>query len=195
MIFLTGHRASGKTTVGKILSDLNFWMLDTGPYWRSLRESEYPSLDVDLYFERKRIQTGDPNWEDNHLAHKIKEDYAREYRTKQDIVVSGYRSLVEATHLSNLVGNDIFPNRRTQIWYVDCPFNISLARYLNRDGVNASRDQLLTQYEYEYAKGIKDMESVSDIRLDNSKGEDYLRAQVLNYLSIEGYVTSKERTL
>ncbi len=59
MIFLTGHRASGKTTVGKIFSDLNFWVLDTGPYWRILRDKEYPGLDVDLFFDLKRKQTGD----------------------------------------------------------------------------------------------------------------------------------------
>lgn len=194
MIFLTGHRASGKTTVGKILSELNFWVLDTGPYWRSLRDQEHPGLDVDLFFDLKRKQTDDPDWEDNHLANKLKEEYRGEQRTTQDLVVLGYRSLVEARHLASLIENEVFPHRPTRIWYVDCPFDIALKRYIDRDGDNASEARLLTQYEYEFSKGIKEMKEAANVIIDNSAGPEKLRDQTITYLQTEGYsMHNKER--
>lgn len=178
MIFVTGHRASGKTTVGTILTNHNFWLFDSGPYWRSLRDQYYPWLDVDDFFQVIREQTGIEDWEDQHLAEHIKSLYVQGYASKKDLVISGYRSLLDAKKLTSLIEDEVFPQHPMSIWYIDAPFSIALQRYMDRDGDQASLDKLVRQYEYEQQKGLDDMRNAADVIINNTGNMEDLINQV-----------------
>ncbi len=178
MIFLSGRRSSGKTTAGKILVQKGFWFFDTGPFWRTLRDNEYPDIDVEDYFELKRSESGLPDWEDQLLARKLIEEYNATGSTKKDLIVSGYRSFEELKYLIGKTEGILFPNRPIQIWYIECPFDVAYQRYKEREGQTASKEDLMSQYQYEDRKGIAELRANANRIIFNGTNIEYLEKQI-----------------
>jgi len=175
MILLTGLRATGKTTVCKILQEEDYWYFDTGPFWRSFRDKVAPDMNVGELHFKMRDYFKDERWEDNFLATILEGMYKDEMHTKKDLIISGYRNVEEALHLTKQIENKVFPERKTSIWYVHAPVEVAFSRYKEREGDHVKIEDLIAHHENERQRGAENFKEIADVIIDNSVGEESLR--------------------
>lgn len=187
MLFITGHRAVGKSAVGKLLEEHNYWFFDVGPFWRNLRDKNDPLLPAEVYANRMT---------DDYLATYIAEQYRNSYAGSLDIAIGGYRSLPEINYLASRLDGVIYPQRQTNILYIDCPFEQALVRYQKREKIVDGREQLVKHYQYELAQGLGEIASASTFHLNNNNGLERLGLEVsilVNHIQKNGYFLGKEK--
>jgi dephospho-CoA kinase len=178
MILLSGYSASGKSTVGNILENEGFWLVDSGPYWRKIMDVVAPDMNQGEFHFMMRDYTGDPSWEDNALAALIRNTYERGMHTKRDLVLAGYRNVDEANFVASKLEGKVFPEHRKSIMFVKAPLEISLQRYQSREGLSISREEFELYREDEKVRGIEEFRNAADIIIENTGNETELETSV-----------------
>lgn len=177
MILLCGLRATGKTTVCRLLEEEGFWCFDTGPFWRSFREFVAPGMKVGELHFKMREYTGDPHWEDNFLSAVIRNGYEHYMKNKKDLVLSGYRNVEEALYIASRL-EGIYPGRTTSMLYIQAPMEITIERYKKREGLSARIEDLIARHEDERQRGVERFRDIAHFVIDNSYDQETLKLNV-----------------
>lgn len=193
MIFLSGHRASGKSTTADILKDKGFWILDVGPFWRSVRDKTDPTIKSTKVFREKLREThNNPYYDQDYLSDYIINQYTS-HLDKKDIVICGYRNPEESIYLESKLKNQIFPDKPTSIWYIESTLEASYQRFINREGdtrIDFEKFKLTLKSENEM--GVEGFKKIATLIINNDSDIDHLKDKVGEILSEDGmYVKEK----
>ena len=194
MIFLSGHRASGKSTTADILKDKGLWILDVGPFWRSTRDKTDPAIKSTKVFREKLREThNNPYYDQDYLSDYIINQYSN-HLDKKDIVICGYRNPEEALYLESKLKNQIFPNRSTSVWYIESTPEESYQRFADREGsTRIDFEEFKLTLKSENEMGVEGFREIASLIINNDSDVDHLKDKVGEILR-EGDMYAKEKT-
>lgn len=170
MIFLSGQKASGKSTVAKIFSNEGFFVLDQGPFWKEVIKDYRPEgMIAGDFFKYLKSIKGDDKWDDNVIIDLISNFYKFNKEKYKDIVIAGYRSFNGITYLKSQWEGKIYPERDIKIIYLDSDLNTTLSRFNRRENLNIDEVKLKEMYQSEIDRGVLIIREVADFSINTSE--------------------------
>lgn len=156
MIFLVGPHGSGKTELGKRVSENGFHYLDLGPIVRNYYAKSTEFSNIGEWVDAGEKVLG-INFADYLLANEVLQYVYKNNVDLEKLVISGNRQLIGIMFLVNFFSE--FKGKKVDysITYIDAPVETLLERYNKRDGKN------LTMEEFK-AKFAKEDETLNEIR-------------------------------
>lgn len=170
MIFLSGQKASGKSTVAKIFSNEGFFVLDQGPFWKEVIKDYRPEgMTAGDFFKYLKSIKGDSKWDDNIIVDLIDNFYKFNKEKYKDVVIAGYRSFDGISYLKNQLEGKIYPEKDIKIIYLDSDLNTTLSRFNRRENLNIDGDKLKEMYQSEINRGVLKIRDIADFSIDTSE--------------------------
>jgi dephospho-CoA kinase len=88
MIFICGYRSSGKSTVGKILEEENYWVFDVGPFLRNYYDANI-RMEGEISFEellqKGKGESGNRDWLPDWVPGVLQAEVIKRYEDKNDV--------------------------------------------------------------------------------------------------------------
>lgn len=184
MIFLSGQKATGKSTAAKLFKEEGFLVLDQGPFWKKVLEGYLPNgVDTGEFIKYMKKYTGDNQWDDSILVGLINNLYRSNKNKCKDIVIAGYRSDEGISYLRSKLDGKIFPENGIKIVLLTSEFDTALDRFRKRENVDIDRSKFIEIYNTEIARGFEGIKKMADFTIDTSKTtEDGLREILIDLI-------------
>lgn len=203
MIFLVGHRASGKSVAASYLSKrYNFLHVETGNIVRNYKQATSSEQLSMSDWEREVITKFGPRFIDNLIIQTIHKSYRSELAinpTLQDLLITGNRQL---SGIQTIIDGmtEVQSTQRKTIVAILANDNVLYSRYINRnreiDDTTITFEEFQKQViEAEKKKGLEDLVNAADYKIQNDKdGRFSLYTPLSNLFDNElGYIPQRER--
>jgi dephospho-CoA kinase len=176
MIFICGYRSSGKSTVGKILEEENYWVFDVGPFLRNYYDANI-RMEGEISFEellqKGKGESGNRDWLPDWVPGVLQAEVIKRYedkKDKKDLVLLGLRSESDIDTLYKLLEGKVFPSEKKFMIFLDVDFELGLKRYLERNPKNTEED-FWRQMKVEGAWGLEDLKASGHAEVLSNKGD------------------------
>jgi len=193
MIFLSGQKATGKSTAAKLLEEEGFLVLDQGPFWKKVLEGYLPNkVDTGEFIKYMKKYAGDSQWDDSILVGLIYNLYRSNKNKYKDIVIVGYRSDEGISYLKNKLEGKVFPEKETKIILLTSEFDTALDRFKKRERVDIDKEKFTEIYNTEIERGFEGIKKSADYVIDTSKTTDDGLREILTNLIYKELNYNKE---
>lgn len=170
MIFLVGPHASGKTELGKKLSESGFYYVDLGPIIRNYYKLVHGFSNIQEWVSNGKKILGE-HFTDIILSNEVLKHVYKNSIDISKLVVLGNRELSGVTFLKNFFSEFKGYNISHQIFYIDAPDQLLVERYNNRNKTNITLEEFKNKYHHEDVS-LAEIKSVADEIIINDKTID-----------------------